>query len=133
MTSTRTRVLLGLYIQAFHSLASTVESGPLTVPMELERYQRDQPSFRIALLAMLKHSETTEYSNKMVQELSQLESLQHVDLPFEAFCRGKTTPNSFPLKSCLFAHKARCRKSEGCSEDITFNAARKSWAESKMK
>ena len=97
MTSTRTRHLLGLYVEAFHAMW---EMHPANAPIP----PRDQPAFMIALRALRQlNVQPTPPDDKTV-------FLDHVDIPHDVFCRRRTMPEGQPLvcggsSPCILAHK----------------------------
>ena len=106
MTSIRTRVLLALYIQAFH-LASEQGAG---------KKQRDQPALMIAMQAMVDGfhplgellPEVPNVSVREVIEHYNLDFIHHLDFNSSLVCRHNTGFSECSLdSSCLIAHKAR--------------------------
>eukprot|EP00984_Skeletonema_dohrnii_P020017 scaffold9681_cov103-Skeletonema_dohrnii-CCMP3373.AAC.10 len=106
MTSIRTRVLLALYIQAFHC-ASEEGGGAM---------QRDQPALMVAMQAMVDgfhpHGElVAQVPNDSVREVIEhynLDFIHHVDFNSSLVCRPKTGNSVCSMdSSCLIAHKAR--------------------------
>ena len=106
MTSIRTRVLLALYIQAFH--CASEEGGG--------KMQRDQPALMVAMQAMVEgfhpHGELLpQVPNDSVREVIEhynLDFIHHVDFNSSLVCRPKTGNSVCSMdSSCLIAHKAR--------------------------
>ena len=107
MTSTRTRVLLALYIQAFHRASSEAGGG---------KKQRDQPSLMVAMQAMAKTfhpqgklalSEVPNDSVREVIEQYKLGYIRHVDFDTSLVCQKRTSKNVCSVdSSCAIAHKA---------------------------
>jgi hypothetical protein len=109
MTSTRTRVLLALYIQAFHRASSEAAAGG--------ENQRDQPSLMVALQAtaetfhpqgQLALFEVPNDSVREVIEQYKLGYIRHVDFDTSLVCRKKTSKvqDCSVDSSCVIAHKA---------------------------
>lgn len=107
MTSIRTRVLLSLYIQAFHRGSSEKRGG---------KQQKDQPALMIAMQAMLEkfHLLLSEVPNESVREVIETYNLgfiRHLDFDASHVCRKKTgKKKGIPAvcsadTSCVIAHK----------------------------
>jgi hypothetical protein len=107
MTSIRTRVLLSLYIQAFHRARSEKMGG---------KQKKDQPALMIAMGAMVEkfHPQGTllpnEVPNESVREVIEtydLDFIRHLDFDTSQVCRKRTeTPSVCSVDSpCVIAHK----------------------------
>jgi hypothetical protein len=107
METVLTRILLGLYVQAFHTM---LEHNP--------KLTRDQPSFMVALRALSDPPPGETYTNKWAtsfQSQHSLGSLRHVDLPPVVFCRKRNSDNLANHhcgkgSTCLLAHKPEDRQ-----------------------
>ena len=106
MTSIRTRVLLALYIQAFH--CASEEGGG--------KMQRDQPALMVAMQAMVEgfhpHGELLpQVPNDSVREVIEhynLDFIHDVDFNSSLVCRPKTGNSVCSMdSSCLIAHRTR--------------------------
>lgn len=99
MKSLRTRILMGLYVQAFHELSQQDVKGTM----------KDQPSLMLALRAM-SFTATSEspWASEMLQQLN-LGPIQHVDWNQTMFCRARTMKASHNHcgtgSSCIVSHK----------------------------
>ena len=125
MNSIRTRLLLSLYIQAFH-----IQDEQNLQPTHLKNYdstqnlrsslQKDQPALMVALQAMVEEfqvrkDQKPEVPNEAVRatiDKNGLGFLRHVDFDTSLICRKfdnadlKETPHCGEDSSCLIAHKA---------------------------
>jgi hypothetical protein len=131
MTSLRTRVLLALYIQAFHWES---EEGGVKV-------QRDQPSLMVAMQSMAEgfhpHGEILpEVPNDSVREVMEhyhLGYLHHVDFNPSLVCRPKTGKSVCSVDSpCLIAHKAKHLFSNARKENMPKKKMKNADLESNM-
>lgn len=104
MRSIRTRMLLALYIQAYHR---TGEMGNSKT-----KRQRDQPSLLVAMQAMAEEftpkdgrpAEIPNDSVRAVIDRHNLGFIQHVDFDFSLVCPGKTSTCG-QSSSCVISHK----------------------------
>ena len=104
MKSIRTRMLLALYIQAYHR---TDEIGNSKT-----KRQRDQPSLLVAMQAMAEEftpndgrpAEIPNDSVRAVIDRHKLGFIQHADLDFSLVCPGKTSTCG-QSSSCVIVHK----------------------------
>jgi len=109
MKSIRTRLLMVLYIQAYHRTGEISKSGR----------QRDQPSLAVAMQSMAEEfipaegqpSEIPNDSARQVIDEHKLGFIQHVDFGSSHVCRGRTTGSKNVIcgedSSCLIAHKGK--------------------------
>ena len=98
MTSTRTREILGLYVEAFHAMWDLHPPGSRKPP-------RDQPALMVALRTKRQIHQQEQAAPDSTQPF-----LRHADLPHSMFCRQRTTPEGQSMvcgadSSCIFAHK----------------------------
>ena len=105
MRSIRTRMLLALYIQAYHR----------TGEMSKTEHQRDQPSLLVAMQSMAEEftpndgrpAEIPNDSVRAVIDRHKLGFIQHADLDFSLVCSNSAKLNTCgQSSSCVISHKA---------------------------
>ena len=111
MTSIRTRLMLALYIQAFH------QASEFAKVEKKKKKQRDHPALMIALQAMSegfqrnKDQRLAEVPNDSVREVIekyQLGFIRHVDLNQSQVCQKNTSDSQTCSEGslCVISHKA---------------------------
>jgi hypothetical protein len=107
MESVRTRILMGLYVEAFHGIYKSVNTKPGAV---LFKSQKDQPALMVAMRALV-DPYPGEPDNQWATDLRkqhELDSLDHVDFPSSVVCRVKTSKKDNYCgkgSTCLVSHK----------------------------
>jgi hypothetical protein len=85
MESVRTRILMGLYVDAFHGIYNSINADP----GGRIRDQRDQPGLMVAMRALVDPSPREPYNEWATdfRKKHELDSLDHVDFPSAMVCR----------------------------------------------
>jgi hypothetical protein len=102
MESVRTRILMGLYVEAFH----------MAYNKSIQEHQMDQPALMVAMRAMVDPSLGEPY-NQWATDLRkqhELDPLDHVDLSPYMVCRRNTRKEENGCgegSTCLVSHKPK--------------------------
>jgi hypothetical protein len=99
--SVRARILMGLYVEAFHGMHNK----------SIQEHQMDQPALMVAMRAMADPSPGGPYNqwDTNLRKQHELDSLDHVDLSSSMVCRRNTRKENGcgEGSTCLVSHKPK--------------------------
>jgi hypothetical protein len=99
--SVRARILMGLYVEAFHGMCNE----------SIQEHQMDQPALMVAMRAMADPSPGGPYNqwDTNLRKQHELDSLDHVDLSSSMVCRRNTRKENGcgEGSTCLVSHKPK--------------------------